>query len=372
MPLITQTASTFSYLTGVPPVPPVPIMFPKDSIVPYYSTTGLVSSDWDTYSLGNGKYIAGTTNSASVGTNVSATNAQIAVSLGSTGAHTGSVAYTSSASATSGSTLNNGTNNSAGAHSHYGTIPFTIQPQRANVVLIKANKEVARLPANTIAFRRSLTGSYGTPFYPNSSSSVAYVMPGTSSGTLTSASSGGIVYSAVGTGGTHRHHSNTNQYYITGKLTNYWGIDSGSHYHDISGSMTQTIMNTTIILDAWISATTRIPQTDVVVMYSGNIANLPSGWFLCDGNNGTINMNGYYLGIGSDSWGTIKAADATMSATTVGSAGSHSHVSNYNPAGAGITLWHGSQAWSHTHTMSRTMTPFVGAKFLLYFIQYKG
>lgn len=369
MPLITQAASTFSYLTGVPPVPPTPVVFPKDTIIPYYSASGISSSDWDTYTFGDGKYIKGTTSSSVVGTSASGSTAAVDVYLGSTGAHTGSVAYVSCGSTALGSTINNSTNSSAGAHSHTGTINFAIQPQRANVTLIKANKAVSTLPANTIAFRNRAAGSYGTSFLPGGTT---YFMPGASSGTITSGTSTSTVTSSVGSAGTHRHHLNTNQYYITGKLTNYWGTDSGSHYHSISGTMSQTIMNTTMILDAWTSASTRTAMRDVIVMYAGNPADLPPDWFLCNGSNGTINMNGYFLGLGSSGQGAILSADASVSTITVGSIGSHSHIGTYSPAGAGITLWHGNQAWNHTHTLATTVRAMFGNSFSLYFIQYKG
>jgi hypothetical protein len=373
MPLITQTASTFSYLTGKPPVPRPPIVFPKDCIVPYYSSTSLVSADWVVYTAGNGRYITGTTSSSLVGTTSSATSATVDVSLFSTGAHTGSVAYTSAASTATGSNINNGTNSSAGSHSHSGSIPFNVRPEAANVILLRANKNVSTIPANTIAFRRTLTGSYGTPFTQTGGSlATAYFMPNNSGGTITSASGSLNGSSSVSSSGSHRHHSNTNQYFINGRQTNRPLMDSGTHQHSISCTLSQTIMNTTIILDAWISAADRVPNTDVVVMYVGNPADLPTGWFLCNGSNGTVNMNSYYLGLGSSSWGTIRGSDASISTVGVGSIGQHSHISSAPAAGAGITGWHGSQSWDHTHTVSSTITPFAGARIFLYFIQYKG
>ena len=373
MPLITQTASTFSYLTGGVVEPPAPIIFPKDSIIPYYNVNiSVIPSGWTLYTVGNGRYITGTTSSSLVGTTTSATSGQLDAVLSSSGAHTGSIAYTSAASASTGSNINNGTNGSAGAHTHSGSIICSVQPQKVSVALIRANNDVETLPANTIAFRRALTGNYGTRFLPNSSSSTAYFMPESVSGVITNASSGSTVSGSVSSFGSHRHHSNTNQYFINGRQTNRPLMDSGLHSHSISGALSQTIMSNTMILDAWFSATTRIAQTDVVVMYVGNPANLPAGWFLCNGSNGTVNMNSYYLGIGTDNWGTIKVSDAVATSITVGSIGQHSHISSAPAAGAGITGWHGSQSWDHTHTVTRTVTPFMGAKFFLYFIQYKG
>lgn len=384
MPLLTQASSTFGYLTGVPPIPPKPIIFPKDSIVPFYGA--VAPTDWSFYTNADGKYLTGTTNSSLAGTGTSTlTNGSSTITLGSSGAHTGTVSYVSCASTSTGSTLNSNVNNSAGAHSHYGTCNFatnqfnstpSLVPQHTLCSLIRASKDVTEIPGNTVAFRNALTGTYGTKFgQPSGSNPHVYFRAG-SGGTTNNINIGvntSTAYSGTNEAGVHRHHTNVRQYYITGKLTNYYGIDSGTHYHSLTATMTQTLMNNTKLLDAWTSAASRVPARDVVVMYVGNPANLPENWFLCNGNNGTVNMDSYFVSTAlTNNWGSIYMANAAVSNIIIGTIGSHTHVSTTNPAGAGQTLWHGPQAWAHTHTMSNTVVPMMQPQFFIYFIQYKG
>lgn len=80
-----------------------------------------------------------------------------------------------------------------------------------------------------------------------------------------------------------------------------------------------------------------------IMMWSGQIANIPSGWYLCDGNNGTPDLrNRFIVGAGS-SYGvgaTGGAASVTLTtdqipAHTHGSAGGHSHsYQSVSPTGA--------------------------------------
>lgn len=79
------------------------------------------------------------------------------------------------------------------------------------------------------------------------------------------------------------------------------------------------------IVQAWIRAGVPV---GTVIAFSGNIANVPANWSLCDGTNGTPDLrNRFIVGAGSDF-----AADST------GGASSHTH---------GITIESGG---AHTHT----------------------
>lgn len=81
----------------------------------------------------------------------------------------------------------------------------------------------------------------------------------------------------------------------------------------------------------------------VIVMWSGSVGSIPSGWLLCDGTNGTPNLRDRFV-IGAGSSYAVAATggskDAvvvshshTFSATT-GSAGSHRHGLNANNGGS--------------------------------------
>lgn len=71
---------------------------------------------------------------------------------------------------------------------------------------------------------------------------------------------------------------------------------------------------------------TQIPS-GVIVMWSGTIANIPSGWYICDGNNGTPNLTDrFVIHADADAAGTNNVGDTGGSNTIAeGQLPSHSH-----------------------------------------------
>jgi len=93
-----------------------------------------------------------------------------------------------------------------------------------------------------------------------------------------------------------------------------------------------------------------------IVMWSGSVASIPSGWYLCDGNNSTPDLrNRFVVGAGSSyAVGATGGADSVTLTTneipshnhsgSTGSAGSHSHTYS------GTSSTHG----GHSHSFSAT------------------
>lgn len=113
----------------------------------------------------------------------------------------------------------------------------------------------------------------------------------------------------------------------------------------------------------------------VIVLWSGSIASIPTGWLICDGTNGTPDLRDrFILGAGTTAVSTIGGANSVdLSHThTVGSfasdsGGSHNHAlgtiatvvdASVNNTGAivasgvGITVAAHTHTHSHNHTMS--------------------
>lgn len=85
-----------------------------------------------------------------------------------------------------------------------------------------------------------------------------------------------------------------------------------------------------------------------IIMWSGTVANVPSGWYLCDGTNGTPNLvDRFIVGSASDSGQTHDIGDtggANDRLLTSANIPSHTHSFSATTASNG----------SHTHTYSGT------------------
>jgi hypothetical protein len=86
--------------------------------------------------------------------------------------------------------------------------------------------------------------------------------------------------------------------------------------------------------------------TGMIMMWSGTIATIPSGWVLCDGTNSTPDLrNRFIIGANADDSGVAKT-NVTGSATQTGGSKdaivvSHTHTATVTDAG-------------HTHTVNNT------------------
>ena len=94
--------------------------------------------------------------------------------------------------------------------------------------------------------------------------------------------------------------------------------------------------------------------TGGIIMWSGTIATIPTGWALCDGTNGTPNLTGKFIvHADSDSSGTY-AVGATGGANNVTLATSelpaHSHTGTAASGGAHTHTGTTNSAGAHTHT----------------------
>lgn len=85
--------------------------------------------------------------------------------------------------------------------------------------------------------------------------------------------------------------------------------------------------------------------TGGIIMWSGSIASIPSGWNLCDGTNGTPDLrNRFVVGAGS-TYSVGGTGGATTDSITTSSNGAHTHTGD-----TGSTTLTESQIPSHTHT----------------------
>lgn len=79
----------------------------------------------------------------------------------------------------------------------------------------------------------------------------------------------------------------------------------------------------------------------IISMWSGSIASIPSGWFLCDGNNGTPDLRNRFI-IGAGSTYAVAATGGSADATLV----SHTHTATSNVSDPGHL--HSIASWAAT------------------------
>lgn len=89
--------------------------------------------------------------------------------------------------------------------------------------------------------------------------------------------------------------------------------------------------------------------TGMVMMWSGALAAIPAGWFLCDGTNGTPNLKDKFI-VGAGNTYTVGQTGGALTDTeTTNTAGSHSHTgSTAGGGGQGLTGTSDVQG-SHSH-----------------------
>jgi microcystin-dependent protein len=133
--------------------------------------------------------------------------------------------------------------------------------------------------------------------------------------------------------------------------------DGDNHIRLIKAALKQTFPNITGAVTATQGdLNTRLVPSGVILMWSGSIASIPSGWFLCNGANDTPDLRDRFL-VGAGSTYTVGAtggsatvalAEAnlpthshTFSGTTGGQSNTHTHT--------GVTDTRG----EHTHTLFR-------------------
>lgn len=377
-----STASPFSTMGFYPPLPGPPPVIPVGAIVFYNSTfTGLTG--WTRFSVADGKFLKGTATQGDIEVTTSPSlTGTLNVSINSAGAHfptqsSFGPAYNPSGTAFPGGWFNLGT---AGSHTHtvaglnLSTITVPDVANHQTYIMIQCTTETTRLPQNCIVFSQNQPSSLFNQITPNNLS----IKGGLFNGTTTSTPITNTRTTAVS--GTHSH-IDTNYAYdpATVTSTNYPYVTTTTHGHNITLTIAAASILTKL-LSAWGSTAETYLNENSILMYSGSLTSLPTGWFVCDGNNGTINMVDYFVGVGSQlayNTTTGSANNITATGTTTNNTWNHSHKGNGVPGATPATLAsvpHATASASHSHTVTPS---FSGVNYdpgtiKLAFIQYKG
>lgn len=125
------------------------------------------------------------------------------------------------------------------------------------------------------------------------------------------------------------------------------------HLRLIKAVLKTTFPNITGPVTATQSQLNNAIPSGVIVMWSGAIGTIPSGWALCDGSNGTPDLRSRFI-VGA---GSTYAVGAVGGSTSTSTAGSHSHTmgsaGSHNHTGStGSTALTIEQIPAHTHSLS--------------------
>lgn len=71
--------------------------------------------------------------------------------------------------------------------------------------------------------------------------------------------------------------------------------------------------------------TVEVP-TNTIIPFTGTVAEIPTGWYLCDGNNGTPDLSNKFMKSGSN---VGESGNGVHTHDNVSSEGAHSHYSDY-------------------------------------------
>ena len=132
----------------------------------------------------------------------------------------------------------------------------------------------------------------------------------------------------------------------SGRLTDEIWLTYGYYYKFVLATATNTTIatydNIYGIIGVQASAGTTIP-TGLISIWYGSIGSVPSGWYLCDGTNGTPDLRDRFV-VGAGSTYSVSATGGATSATLVtGNLPSHTHTYSGTTATGG---------GSHSHPLS--------------------
>lgn len=342
------------------------------------ATTETIPTGWRVHTGFDGRLVLGTANTSQIGTTANASGTlSVNVATTSNGLHTGSLVATAPLVVASGGSFRitgfEPTSAAAGDHFHQVTVNANtsqLLPNTATVPFITTDQETLTLPPNAIIFRKVLPSSINYDHYRPSGN--GYFCGSSQRSNTTQQPVSGSVASA----GAHRH-VNRSQRVDTSPFSSSSphigvGEDEGAHVHDALVSITTQLKSK--LLKPWVSSQEETIEPGIIVMYDGNLAILPAGWRVCNGQSGTEDMSDFFLGYTSaEVHGEVISSSNTvlLTGSTSVNEWTHDHFSGTSLNTA--SRLHGPESFPHSHNISTTASSSYTPPFRrVAFIQYKG
>ena len=359
--------------------------FPLGTVVPYFGTIPALPG-WSRWSLADNEFCLHGDLSSNPGTQI--TNSQgpsFTCSFGSAGGHTGSFGpsyITPYRFISGGPGFSPDNSTQFGNHTHAtlnSGVISGLSPRRANFNFLVSTVNQKTLPANAMVFGNGNT-NYGTEF---TQSELSYISGVNGSSTISAGVQTQDVSRTASGAGSHFHATGSGTQFSSGTTTaNFEHVGAGGHTHSIAVRYTQKIFGTTVIVRMYqlLNALSLASSSDIIVGFVGNTSLIQPPWYFCDGNNGTLDLNGKYLGLNSNlSPGTVLEPDLIRNQLTTNTLDSifHGHDGFRRTGFNGTSFRHFYQVnliWTHNHTLSFTYSdlPYIARRVNLRFIQYKG
>lgn len=215
----------------------------------------------------------------------------------------------------------------------YAVLVFGGSPSGTNTVTISPNdaKRVF-IVSNTSGQSVVLTqGSGGDVTVPNNGKAIVYSDGGGASAAVVDVTPVTPTLAAIGlltpTDGT----------FIVGNGST-WVAESGNTVlQSIGVTATATELNVldgiTATTSALNTASTHYVPSGGIIMWSGSIASIPSGWFLCNGSNGTPDLRNRFIVGAGDAYAVAATGGADSVTLTEAQMPAHTHTGSTNSAG---------------------------------------
>lgn len=226
---------------------------------------------------------------------------------------------------------------------------MTVQylPAYQNLQFMQALADQAELPANAVALTKSNTAPTGL--------SAAFTAGKFLRGADGSIATGGGSWSdaEISSVAAHLHMQLGDNPDETGSATTHMYVAAGGHGSEHNVTLTVTEKLKKAYVRAWTKTSAFAPAAGMIAMIE--LLNIPEGWLLCDGTNGTPDLRDCFIVLNDD--GTV----ANTGTNEAGLSGSLSSVSHHHDGGEWqvmardvFIVWYGYHAnsVSHSHTVS--------------------
>ncbi len=297
-------------------------IIPTGLIVPYTGGVGGAPSGWSLYSTANNYHIVGAGDTYAVNDN-GAGSGNFSATLSTIADHLGTNPISTTVVNQGNKYRNVGY---GGAHGHTATISYI--PPRIGCYLIKAGADQTDFPTNSVVWTYGRDkSSINNVFNIWTGGYMFYALAGNwSAGTNTYNSN------VTDSQGNHNHGISD-----SGDSSGYdASVSSGGHTHTIDITMTNYLRQQAMA--AWRNATSTVSLnkygSNIIGMYESTTP--PTGWYLCDGSNGTPDMRNYFVKNTTQASAGSGSGDGTVTAGTAGTTthGTHRHKDS-NESGFG-------------------------------------